>query len=406
MSQDNAAEEKPMKKEDLMYFCTMLGNLSGIPVRLYEDEKQVFYHSLVNLPRDPFALAKDETLSLTDHVGFYVTPRFFYYGIAVSGNHRIIMGPSRQTAAQDQELKDIAFELDIRQDDVSEFVSAMKQIIRLPLETMMQMMCAVNFTVSGEKLTLNDLVGSMETPFGLEEAQAEQRMANMESTSEALHNSLAVEQTLMNIIRKGDVAALEAFVQDAPTVRPGVMAREQLRQAKNTFIVATAESCRAAIRGGMDVEDALTSSDAYIQQCEMLTDIHRITRLQYDMVHYYTRQVERVRHGNYATDLVRTVAKYVQRHLSEAITTDQIAEHCFLSRQHLSRRFTQEAGVPLAAFVRNEKIEEAKRLLRYTDKTVSAIGLYLGFASQGHFVRVFKDMVGMTPGEYREKKRG
>ncbi len=335
-----------------------------------------------------------------------MTPRFFYYGIVVSGSTRMIVGPSRQTAASDQELKDIAFELDIRQDDVAEFVSGMKQIIRLPMESMMQMMCAVNFMVNGEKLNLNDIVGGGDNPFGMEEARAEQRMAEMESTSETLHNSLAVEQTLMNIIRKGDVAALEAFVQDAPAVCPGMMAQEQLRQAKNTFIVATAESCRAAIRGGMDVEDALTSSDAYIQECEMLTDMHRITQLQYDMVLYYTRQVERVRRGHYATDLVRNVANYVQHHLSEAITTDQIAEHCFLSRQHLSRRFTQEAGIPLAAFVRNEKVEEAKRLLRYTDKTVSAIGLYLSFSSQGHFVRVFKETVGMTPKEYREKKRG
>ncbi|MBR0406703.1 MAG: helix-turn-helix domain-containing protein [Clostridia bacterium] len=394
-----------MEKEDLVYLCTMVGNLSGIPVRLYEGEQMTFFHSLVTLPKDPIALAQKETLSITDHVGFYVTPRFFYYGVVVSGNIRLVVGPSRQTAAQDQELKDMAFELDVRPDDVPEFLAAMKQIIRLPLESMMQMMCAINFMVNGEKLNLNDVVSGIEKPFALEETQAEQRMAEMENASEALHNSLAVEQTLMNIIRKGDVAALEAFVQDAPAVRPGVMAREQLRQAKNTFIVATAEACRAAIRGGMDVEDALTSSDAYIQQCEMMTDIHRITRLHYDMALYYTRQVERVRLGHDTSDLVRAVANYVQRHLSEAITTDQIAEHCFLSRQHLSRRFTQEAGVPLAAFVRNEKIEEAKRLLRYTEKTVSAIGLYLGFSSQGHFARVFKEIVGITPGEYREKNR-
>ena len=395
-----------MKKEDLTYLCTMVGNLSGIPVRLYEGEKMTFFHSLVALPKDPVTLAQKEILSIVDHVGFYVTPRFFYYGVVVSGSTRVVVGPSRQTAAQDQELKEMAFELDIRPDDAQEFLAAMKQIIRLPLESMMQMMCAINFMVNGEKMNLNDIVGDMGTTFALEETQAEQRIAEMENTSEALHNSLAVEQTLMNIIRKGDVAALEAFVQDAPAVRPGVMAREQMRQAKNTFIVATAEACRAAIRGGMDVEDALTSSDAYIQQCEMVTDIHRITRLYYDMALYYTRQVERVRLGHDATELVRTVANYVQHHLSEAITTDQIAEYCFLSRQHLSRRFTQEAGVPLATFVRNEKIEEAKRLLRYTDKTVSAIGLYLGFSSQGHFARVFKEITGITPGEYREKKRG
>ena len=54
---------------------------------------------------------------------------------------------------------------------------------------------------------------------------------------------------------------------------------------------------------------------------------------------------------------------------------------------------------------RNEKAEEAKRLLRYTDRPVSAIAVYLGFSSQGHFSKVFREITGMTPGEYREKKR-
>ena len=395
-----------VKKEDWIYVATMVANLSGIPARLYEGKERIFYHSLVDLPKDPFVLVRKDMLAMTDHVGFYVTPRFFHYGIVVSGNTRFIVGPSRQTAAKDQELREMAFEMDLRSDDVPEFLSGMKQIIRLTLESMMQMMCVFNFMVNGEKLNLGDMMGCGENQFGLEEARAERRMAEIEPSPVDLHNSLAVEQTLMNIIRKGDVAALEAFVQDAPAIRPGQMAQEQLRQAKNTLIVATAESCRAAIRGGMDVEDALTSSDAYIQQCEMMTDINQINRLQYDMVLYYTQQVQRVLHGHYATELVRNVANYVQHHLSDVITTDQIAEHCFLSRQHLSRRFTQEAGISLATFVRNEKVEEAKRLLRYTDKTVSAIGLYLGFSSQGHFARVFKETTGMTPGEYREKKRG
>ena len=394
-----------MKKEDLTYLCTMVGNLSGIPVRLYEGEKMTFFYSLVALPKDPVTLAQKEILSIADHVGFYVTPRFFYYGVVVSGSTRVVVGPSRQTAAQDQELKEMAFELDIRPDDAQEFLAAMKQIIRLPLESMMQMMCAVNFMLNHEKVTLNDLIGAGESAAGPGEGRPENRASGDGLPQQDLHNTLATEQTIMNIIRKGDVAALEAFAQDAPAVRPGIMAGEQLRQAKNTFIVTAAEASRAAIRGGMDVEDALTSSDAYIRECEMMTDIRRITRLTYDMVMYYTRQVQRVRRGNYASDLVRNVANYVQHHLSEPITTDRIAEHLFLSRQHLSRRFTREAGIPLAAFVRSEKIEEGKRLLRYSDRPVSVIAAYLGFSSQGHFSRVFREATGMTPGEYREKKR-
>ena len=51
----------------------------------------------------------------------------------------------------------------------------------------------------------------------------------------------------------------------------------------------------------------------------------------------------------------------------------------------------------------NEKIEEAKKLLRYSTKSLSAISTYLGFSSQSHFSRVFKKYVGENPSVYRNK---
>lgn len=382
----------------------MVSNLSGIPVRLFDGEEQLFQISMVPLPRDPYLLVKPEITFVDRNVGFYVSQRFYTYGFVSSGKHRIVIGPSRQAPPQDQELREIAFELDVPPDDLSEFMSGMKQITRLPLETLVKMLCFLNFAVNREKLQLNDLIETGENRFGLEQKRTEVRFEQTEPVT--LHNTLAIEQMVMNIIRKGDVAALEAFAQDAPAVIPGNMAPEQLRQAKNTFIVTVTEASRSAIRGGMDVEDALTASDAYIRQCELMTDIHQITKLNYDMVLYYTQQVQAIRHGHYATDLVRNVALYIQHHLSETITTDQIADHLYLSRQHLSRCFTRDAGIPLAAYIRNEKTEEAKRLLRYTDKTISSIALFLGFSSQAHFSKVFKEITGMTPGDYREKKQG
>ena len=394
-----------MKKDDLMYICAMLGNLSGVPVRLYEGDKRVVQFSMTPLPKDPFLLVESEIMLIARHVGFYISGRFYTYGVVSSGAYRIIIGPSRQTPPQEQELHDMAFELDVPADETDGFISGMKQITRMTLESIMQILCAVNFMINHEKLTLNDLIDGRENLFGLEQYRAEQQMSEEKADPMMLHNSLAIEQTIMNIIRKGDVAALQAFVQEAPAVRPGEMAGEPLRQAKNTFIVTVTETSRAAIRGGMDIEDALTASDTYIRQCELLADIHRITQLQYDMVLFYTQQVQRIRHGRDATDLVRSVASYIQHHLSEPIKTGQIAEYLFMSRQHLSRRFTKEAGMTLADYIRNEKIEEAKRLLRFTDKPLSAIGAFLGFSSQGHFIGVFKKATGITPGEYRDKKQ-
>ena len=74
-----------------------------------------------------------------------------------------------------------------------------------------------------------------------------------------------------------------------------------------------------------------------------------------------------------------------------------------MSRAHLSRRFRVESGETLTDFILKEKTEEAKRLLRYSDKSLTAIGMYLGFSSQSHFSRVFRRYASLTPGDYRQK---
>ena len=78
-------------------------------------------------------------------------------------------------------------------------------------------------------------------------------------------------------------------------------------------------------------------------------------------------------------------------------------EGLLLSRPYLSRKFKEETGESLTDFILKEKTEEAKRLLRYSDKPLTAIGAYLGLSSASHFSRVFKTYVGSIPSEYRDK---
>lgn len=46
------------------------------------------------------------------------------------------------------------------------------------------------------------------------------------------------------------------------------------------------------------------------------------------------------------------------------------------------------------------------KIWRYTDKSLLAIGEYLGFSSQSHFTKAFKKQTGTTPGEYRNAAEG
>ena len=210
----------------------------------------------------------------------------------------------------------------------------------------------------------------------------------------------------MSMIRKGDTAALSEWAKNAPPVRGGVIAFDQMRQLKNMFIVSVTLASRAAIRGGMDAEDALMLSDRYIQRCELMNTAEEITNLQFYMISDYTARVERLHFGNDPSQLIAAVSNYIQHHLSEPITTERIAASLYISRTHLSARFHKETGITLSDYILKEKTEEAKRLLRYSDKSLAAISAYLGFSSQSHFSRTFRKYAGITPGEYRTTHAG
>ena len=61
----------------------------------------------------------------------------------------------------------------------------------------------------------------------------------------------------------------------------------------------------------MQVDDAFSLSDSYLQQCELLSSPERITNLQYRMLLDYTARVERLRRGGNPSKLVLDVTNYI-----------------------------------------------------------------------------------------------
>ena len=398
-----------MKIENVQYLCTTIGNLAGIPIRIYKNDKQIFYYSVVNLPKDPIAPYEGKILKIPEHIGYFITPRFHYYGIVNSGTYKIVLGPSRQWSANKTDLTELAFECDVPRDDTENFIAAMESLVAMPLNSILQTMCSMNFVLNGERLSLADITIYDEEQLRLsEEIAAKQAETHYDETNvlyddTAVHNTLALEQTIMSFVSHGDTAALKEWLKNAPAVRPGTLSSDTLRQLKNTFIVTATLVSRAAIRGGADVNDALSLSDAYIQKCELLSSVESIVNLQFHMVLDYTERVERIRIGRTPVKLLTDIANYVQKHLSEPVDIEALSKAVFVSRTHLAVKFKKETGMTLTEFVLKEKVEEGKRLLRYTDKPISSIATDLGFSSQSHFTNVFRKYANSSPNEYRLK---
>ena len=399
-----------MANVDIKYLATVTGNLAGIPVRVYENGECTLFHTHLDFPVDPMKPYAERISEISEHIGYFVTPYFNYYGIVNAGNTKLIIGPSRLTAMSDSDVRELAFACDVEARDVQRFRSAMRSVVKMPLESIVEILCTINHALTGEKLSLGDVTIYDLEQNALSEALAGERMEHIPDPVEnkEVHNTLALEQTLMNMVRKGDLEALREWVANAPAVRGGMIAADALRQQKNTFIVTATLTSRSAIRGGMDIEEALALSDSYIRKCEILTSGEQIINLQYHMVLDYTERVGRVRFGKTPSKLVIDVSGYVRRHITEKISVEDLAKSLFISRTHLAKRFKSEAGMTLTDFIQGEKAEEAKRLLRYSNKSLTAIGEYLAFSSHSHFTKAFKRYAGTTPSEYRAliDKRG
>lgn len=401
-----------MKLEDVKYLCSTIGGLAGLPVRIYEGEKRVFYYSVVNFEIDPITPYENKIMGVNGHIGYFITPLFHYYGIVNTRKYKIVIGPTRQWSAEKNKLTELAFLCGVHSVDTESFVSSMQALVSMPLNSLLQTLCAVNFALNGEKLSLSDLIIYddeqlfLSRQMALESAEKGYEQTERIPDAEAVHNTVSMEETIMNFVVKGETEALKKWATSAPAVRSGVMSKDSLRQYKNTFIVTATLVSRAAIRGGLQVDEALSLSDNYIQKCELLFSVEGIQNLQFHMVYDYTERVERLRMGKAPTKLMKEVSNYVQQHLSEPMNIDKMAKTLYLSRTHLATRFKDESGKTLTEFIQSQKTEEAKRLLRFTDKPISAVSEYLGFSSQSHFSNVFKKVAGLTPQEYRISKGG
>lgn len=98
---------------------------------------------------------------------------------------------------------------------------------------------------------------------------------------------------------------------------------------------------------------------------------------------------------------MKVVEDYVAKNLDKQVSLTDLAQLAGLSDSAFSRRFKTQTGVTPYRHVLNERLAEAKRLLRSTDWHLADIAGATGFCSQAHFTTTFKSHTGLTPLSYR-----
>lgn len=160
---------------------------------------------------------------------------------------------------------------------------------------------------------------------------------------------------------------------------------------------------RAALEGGADVEQIFGLNYKYLSQVH---DFHTVEDLAFWLSQIMNRFTDCV--FNLANikhiDTLFKATDYVKRNYMKKITLEEIASYVYMSPSYFSKIFKDEMKCNFNHYLNDLRIKMSKKLL--LDDSIALIDIpnYIGFEDQSYFSKVFKKLVGTSPGRYRETR--
>lgn len=104
--------------------------------------------------------------------------------------------------------------------------------------------------------------------------------------------------------------------------------------------------------------------------------------------------------GNYT---IRRAINYIREHYMESLSLEDVARHLEITPEYLSTLFNKEVGINFISFLKEFRISHAKRLLQGSDMKIYEVAEAVGYHDPKYFMRVFKEVQGVSPGEFRQQ---
>lgn len=95
--------------------------------------------------------------------------------------------------------------------------------------------------------------------------------------------------------------------------------------------------------------------------------------------------------------------EYIQQNSTNKITVCELAAFCLCSESYLSRIFKRRTGVNINTYINKVRIEQAKNNLILSDDSIADIASGVGFSDSNYFSRVFSQIIGIPPTEFRRR---
>lgn len=214
---------------------------------------------------------------------------------------------------------------------------------------------------------------------------------------------LLEEPALISAIKRGDRPAAREILNK---VLVGIyyFGRERPSLLKSFILELIVTMSRSAVEAGGDPSELL---GANYSSFAVLAGIDTEEELCAWLVSMLERIMDAIKSNREfpSTVLLGAAMRFMEEHLNEDISRDDVANVACLSPSHFSRVVKQTFGQSFTDLLARMRVDKARELLARTETNLIQVCLDCGFSDPSYFSKVFRKYTGRTPGEYRRSRR-
>ncbi|MBM7570570.1 helix-turn-helix domain-containing protein [Aquibacillus albus] len=402
--------------EHLNYICKIISQSYDLPVFLLDKNGKLQFEAASNFVENPLLQSKEELLNQLfnpNDSGEFPIIRITSYlenFISIALKDRagfsgsILVGPIIDSRLTEEMLEALMRDLNISRDKKEEIVPYYKELpvkskmkiiyISLHLYYMIYQKPLDPAEVIEKNRKINKNYVEIEDPnISISERRQDVR----------LHHDIMYEKKVLQCIVEGKKEEIvQHWRSSGESGEVGVLSKKShLRNKKNLGVTVITLATRAAMEGGIHHEVAYTLSDLYIQNLEELKNSKDVENFIEYVLGDFAERVQKNRQLNYSKP-INSCLNYIFNHLYEEISLATLADIAGVHPNYLSSIFKKEVGINIKNYILNEKVEEAKTLMRFTDYSLLKISTLLNFHDQSYFTKTFKKFAGLTPNQYKK----
>ncbi|MFP7306638.1 AraC family transcriptional regulator [Enterococcus faecalis] len=366
-----------------------------IPMMLFDDQNTVVYPTITwntqEIVKNFIQPAKQSTVVLFNDFSFMYSVIYFEWE---ARHYALLIGPCGVVGTNQEKISidnhDYFYNIHYTKETSEDF------------EKFVQLLYSI-FT--HQQLSKEALFWCYQNREGNELRNTEQRLeSNLYNRrmQETTFDSYQFELRYAEYIKRKQPEKIEWLFKKMRETYQVELSKNVLEGLKLKFSAFVAILTRISIDEGIPINQAFSLSDALIQG---LYRIHSSEEWHVYMKEATYRFMNLIHEQPISGKslLVKQLVNYIDGHIYERITLDELVLNFDKHKTHLTSVFKKEMNQTIHNYILDRKINESKHLLLFTDKSHKEISIQLAFSSQSHFIKTFKKRTGLTPREYRNQ---